>query len=365
MRQTVPMDRLVCGDVGYGKTEIAVRAAFKAVQDGKQVAVLVPTTLLVQQHYTTFAERMGAFPVTIRALSRFQTEKEAREVAEGLREGSVDIVIGTHRLLNPDIRLKDLGLIVVDEEQRFGVEHKEQMKRLRTSVDVLSMSATPIPRTLEMAITGIREMSTITTPPEERHPVLTYVGGYEDRTVTAAIRRELLREGQVFFIHNRVQSIEKAAAHIRELVPEARVATAHGQMGEHQLEQVMLDFWEKRFDVLVCTTIVESGLDVSNANTMIIERSDALGLSQLHQLRGRVGPVERARLRLLPLSRGEAAHRDGPRAPRHLGAALRPRRWDGDRDEGPRDPRCRQPPRRRAVGPHRRRGLRPLRPPGR
>ena len=289
MRQTVPMDRLVCGDVGYGKTEIAVRAAFKAVQDGKQVAVLVPTTLLVQQHYSTFAERMGAFPVTIRSLSRFQTEKEAREVAEGLREGSVDIVIGTHRLLNPDIRLKDLGLIVVDEEQRFGVEHKEQMKRLRTSVDVLSMSATPIPRTLEMAITGIREMSTITTPPEERHPVLTYVGAYEDRTVTAAIRRELLREGQVFFIHNRVQSIEKAAARIRELVPEARVAVAHGQMGEHQLEQVMLDFWEKRFDVLVCTTIVESGLDVSNANTMIIERADTLGLSQLHQLRGRVG----------------------------------------------------------------------------
>ena len=212
MRRTVPMDRLVCGDVGYGKTEIAVRAAFKAVQEGKQVAVLVPTTLLVQQHYTTFAERMGAFPVTIRALSRFQTDREAREVAEGLREGSVDIVIGTHRLLNPDVKVKDLGLIVVDEEQRFGVEHKEQMKRLRTSVDVLSMSATPIPRTLEMAITGIREMSTITTPPEERHPVLTYVGAYEDRTVSAAIRRELLREGQVFFIHNRVQSIEKAAA---------------------------------------------------------------------------------------------------------------------------------------------------------
>ena len=283
------MDRLVCGDVGYGKTEIAVRAAFKAVQDGKQVAVLVPTTLLVQQHLSTFEERMGAFPVTLKALSRFQTDKEAREVVEGLREGSVDIVIGTHRLLNPDIRVKDLGLIIVDEEQRFGVEHKEQMKRLRTSVDVLSMSATPIPRTLEMAITGIREMSTITTPPEERHPVLTYVGGYEDRTVVAAVRRELLREGQVFYIHNRVQSIEKAAARIRELVPEARVAVAHGQMGEHQLEQVMLDFWERRFDVLVCTTIVESGLDVSNANTMVIERADTLGLSQLHQLRGRVG----------------------------------------------------------------------------
>ena len=289
MMKTVPMDRLVCGDVGYGKTEIAVRAAFKAVQDGKQVAVLVPTTLLVTQHLSTFQERMSGFPIRIEGLSRFQTDKESKAVVAGLADGSIDIVVGTHRLLNPDIRLKDLGLIIVDEEQRFGVEHKEQMKRLRTSVDVLSMSATPIPRTLEMAITGIREMSTITTPPEERHPVLTYVGAYEDRQVTAAVRRELLREGQVFYIHNRVQSIEKAAAKIRELVPEARVATAHGQMGEHQLEQVMLDFWEKRFDVLVCTTIVESGLDVSNANTMIIERSDTLGLSQLHQLRGRVG----------------------------------------------------------------------------
>ena len=289
MRQTVPMDRLVCGDVGYGKTEIAVRAAFKAVQDGKQVAVLVPTTLLVTQHLSTFSERMSGFPVVVKGLSRFQSDKEAKQVIAELAEGTVDIVVGTHRLLNPDIRIKDLGLIIVDEEQRFGVEHKEQMKRLRTSVDVLSMSATPIPRTLEMAITGIREMSTITTPPEERHPVLTYVGAYEDRQVTAAVRRELLRDGQVFFIHNRVTSIEKAAARIRELVPEARVATAHGQMGEHQLERVMLDFWEKNFDVLVCTTIVESGLDVSNANTMIIERADTLGLSQLHQLRGRVG----------------------------------------------------------------------------
>ncbi|GAB2619916.1 transcription-repair coupling factor [Nocardioides ginkgobilobae] len=289
MRQVVPMDRLVCGDVGYGKTEIAVRAAFKAVQDGKQVAVLVPTTLLVTQHLSTFAERMSGFPVVLKALSRFQTDKEAAEVMRMMAEGSVDIVVGTHRLLNPDVRFKDLGLIIVDEEQRFGVEHKEQLKRMRTAVDVLSMSATPIPRTLEMAITGIREMSTITTPPEERHPVLTYVGAYEDRQVVAAVRRELLREGQVFYIHNRVQSIEKAAAKIRELVPEARVATAHGQMNEKQLEQVMLDFWEKRFDVLVCTTLVESGLDVSNANTMIIERADTLGLSQLHQLRGRVG----------------------------------------------------------------------------
>ncbi|MGH3413270.1 MAG: transcription-repair coupling factor [Marmoricola sp.] len=289
MRQTVPMDRLVCGDVGYGKTEIAVRAAFKAIQDGKQVAVLVPTTLLVQQHLSTFAERMSGFPVSIRALSRFQTDTEAAAVRDGLADGSVDLVIGTHRLLSPDVKVRDLGLIVVDEEQRFGVEHKEQMKQLRTSVDVLSLSATPIPRTLEMAVTGIREMSTITTPPEERHPVLTYVGAYDDRQVSAAIRRELLRDGQVFFIHNRVHSIDKAARRISELVPEARVATAHGRMGEHRLEQVMVDFWEKRFDVLVCTTIVESGLDVSNANTMIIERADTLGLSQLHQLRGRVG----------------------------------------------------------------------------
>ncbi|HWJ81888.1 MAG TPA: transcription-repair coupling factor, partial [Nocardioides sp.] len=289
MERGVPMYRVICGDVGYGKTEIAVRAAFKAVQDGKQVAVLVPTTLLVSQHLSTFTERMSGFPVVLKGLSRFQTDKEAAEVMAGLADGTVDVVVGTHRLFNADVRFKDLGLIIVDEEQRFGVEHKEAMKRLRTSVDVLSMSATPIPRTLEMAITGIREMSTITTPPEERHPVLTYVGGYEDRQVVAAVRRELLRDGQVFYIHNRVQSIEKAAARLRELVPEARVATAHGQMGEHQLEQVMLDFWEKRFDVLVCTTIVESGLDVSNANTMIIERADTLGLSQLHQLRGRVG----------------------------------------------------------------------------
>ena len=289
MEQPVPMDRLICGDVGYGKTEIAVRAAFKAVQDGKQAAVLVPTTLLVQQHYQTFAERFAGFPLIVKPLSRFQTDREASQVIAGLKDGTVDVVIGTHRLFNAEIQVKNLGLLIIDEEQRFGVEHKEAMKRLRTSVDVLSMSATPIPRTLEMAITGIREMSTITTPPEERHPVLTFVGGYDDAQVVAAIRRELLREGQVFYIHNRVNSIEKAAARLRELVPEARVAAAHGQMGEHQLEQVMVDFWERKFDVLVCTTIVESGLDVSNANTMIIERADLLGLSQLHQLRGRVG----------------------------------------------------------------------------
>ncbi|HYP44739.1 MAG TPA: transcription-repair coupling factor [Propionibacteriaceae bacterium] len=289
MEQVIPMDRLICGDVGYGKTEIAVRAAFKAVQDGKQVAVLVPTTLLVQQHQATFADRYAGFPVTVAPLSRFQSEAESKLTKEGIREGKVDVVVGTHRLLSGEVEFKDLGLVIIDEEQRFGVEHKEQLKRLRTSVDVLAMSATPIPRTLEMAVTGIREMSTITTPPEERHPVLTFAGPYDTAQVSAAIRRELSREGQVFYIHNRVQSIDKTARQIAELVPEARVATAHGQMGEHRLEEVMVDFWERRADVLVCTTIVEAGLDISTANTLLIERADVLGLSQLHQLRGRVG----------------------------------------------------------------------------
>ncbi|WP_309135277.1 transcription-repair coupling factor [Cellulomonas sp.] len=289
MEKPIPMDRLVCGDVGYGKTEIAVRAAFKAVQDGKQVAVLVPTTLLVQQHLDTFAERYSAFPVTVKALSRFQTPKESKEILEGLADGSVDVVIGTHRLITGGVRFKDLGLVVIDEEQRFGVEHKETLKALRTNVDVLAMSATPIPRTLEMAVTGIREMSTLATPPEERHPVLTFVGPYEEKQIGAAIRRELLREGQVFYVHNKVETIERTAQRLSELVPEARIAVAHGKMGEHQLERVIMDFWEKKFDVLVCTTIVETGLDISNANTLILERADRLGLSQLHQLRGRVG----------------------------------------------------------------------------
>ena len=289
MEKPVPMDRLVCGDVGYGKTEIAVRAAFKAIQDGKQVAVLVPTTLLVQQHLSTFSERYAGFPVTVRSLSRFQSDREAQEVLAGLADGSIDLVIGTHRLLGTEVRFKDLGLVVVDEEQRFGVEHKEQLKAMRTAVDVLAMSATPIPRTLEMAVTGIREMSTLATPPEERHPVLTFVGPAEDKQVAAAIHRELMREGQVFYVHNNVSTIERTAAKIREMVPEARVETAHGKMGEHRLEQVVLDFWERRFDVLVCTTIVETGLDISNANTLILDRADRFGLSQLHQLRGRVG----------------------------------------------------------------------------
>ncbi|MFB8006433.1 transcription-repair coupling factor [Nocardia sp. NPDC056000] len=289
MEKAVPMDRVICGDVGYGKTEIAVRAAFKAVQDGKQVAVLVPTTLLAQQHLQTFHDRLAGFPVTVKGLSRFTDAAESREITEGMASGDVDIVVGTHRLLQTGIRWKDLGLTIIDEEQRFGVEHKEHIKALRTHVDMLTMSATPIPRTLEMSLAGIREMSTILTPPEERHPVLTYVGAYNDKQVAAAIRRELLRDGQVFYVHNRVSSIEKAAKRIRDLVPEARVAIAHGQMNEDTLEKTVQGFWEREYDVLVSTTIIETGLDISNANTLIVERADALGLSQLHQLRGRVG----------------------------------------------------------------------------
>nr|WP_240918349.1 transcription-repair coupling factor [Rhodococcus sp. 14C212] len=289
MEKAVPMDRVVIGDVGYGKTEIAVRAAFKAVQDGKQVAVLVPTTLLAQQHLQTFTERMASFPVTVKGLSRFTDPAESKETIAALADGEVDVVVGTHRLLQTGVRWKDLGLVIVDEEQRFGVEHKEHIKALRTHVDVLTMSATPIPRTLEMSMAGIREMSTILTPPEERHPVLTYVGAYADKQVAAAIRRELLRDGQVFYVHNRVSSIDKAAKRIRDLVPEARVAVAHGQMNEDTLEKTVQGFWEREYDVLVCTTIVETGLDISNANTLVVERADSLGLSQLHQLRGRVG----------------------------------------------------------------------------
>jgi transcription-repair coupling factor (superfamily II helicase) len=289
MERAVPMDRLICGDVGYGKTEIAVRAAFKAVQDGMQVAVLVPTTLLSAQHFVTFSERYAPFPVTVRAMSRFQSAAEVAETLDGLSSGKVDIVIGTHRLLSPEVRFARLGLLIIDEEQRFGVEHKEYLKQLRTEVDVLAMSATPIPRTLEMGISGIREMSTILTPPEERHPVLTSVTPYDERQIAAAVRRELLRDGQVFFVHNRVSSINKVAARLAELVPEARIGVGHGQMNEHTLEKVMSGFIERDFDVLVSTTIVESGLDIPNANTLIVDRADAYGLPDLHQLRGRVG----------------------------------------------------------------------------
>ncbi|WP_374010038.1 transcription-repair coupling factor [Leifsonia sp. LS-T14] len=289
MERPIPMDRLISGDVGFGKTEIAVRAAFKAVQDGKQVAMLVPTTLLVKQHAETFQERFAGFPIHLRQLSRFQTDKEAKETLRGMADGTVDVVIGTHRILADGVTFKDLGLVIIDEEQRFGVEHKEALKKLKTNVDILAMSATPIPRTLEMAVTGIREMSTLATPPEDRHPILTFVGPYSEKQVAAAIRRELLREGQVFFVHNRVGSITSMAAKLAELVPEARIGVAHGKMNEHALEQVVVDFWERRFDVLVSTTIIETGLDIANANTIIIDRADKYGLSQLHQLRGRVG----------------------------------------------------------------------------
>lgn len=289
MQKPIPMDRLICGDVGFGKTEIAVRAAFKAVQDGKQVVVLAPTTLLVQQHYETFTNRFSGFPITVAAMSRFQSEKEVNNTIQGLESGEVDVVIGTHKLLNPNIKFKDLGLVIIDEEQRFGVEHKETLKALRTNVDVLSLSATPIPRTLEMAVTGIREMSTLATPPEDRLPVLTYVGAYEDAQVAACVKRELLRGGQVFYVHNRVEDISKVAANIQKLVPDARVAIAHGKMGEKQLDTIIRDFWHRDIDVLVCTTIIETGLDISNANTLIVDHADRFGLSQLHQLRGRVG----------------------------------------------------------------------------
>ncbi len=283
------MDRLVCGDVGFGKTEVAVRAAFKAVQDGKQVAVLVPTTLLAQQHFGTFSDRFAGYPVRVEVISRFLTPGQARRVVDGLADGSVDVVIGTHRLLSSDVKFRDLGLLVVDEEQRFGVSHKEAIKRFRANVDVLTLTATPIPRTLEMSLTGIRDLTILNTAPAERQPILTYVGEYDERAVAEALRRELLREGQVFFVHNRVQDIDRVAARLGDLVPEARIAVAHGQMDEGLLERVVLDFWEGAYDVLVCTTIIESGIDMPSVNTLVVDRADLMGLGQLHQLRGRVG----------------------------------------------------------------------------
>ena len=289
MEAPTPMDRLVCGDVGFGKTEVALRAAFKALQDGKQVAILVPTTLLAQQHYATFADRFAGYPVRVEVLSRFLTNAQARKVVEGLASGEVDCVIGTHRLLADGVRFKNLGLLVIDEEQRFGVSHKEAIKKMQVGVDTLTLTATPIPRTLEMSLTGIRDLSLLNTPPADRRPILTYVGEYDERAVAEAIRRELLREGQVFFVHNRVRDIELVAARLHELVPEARIAVAHGQMDEGTLEQVVLDFWDEAFDVLVCTTIIESGIDMPTVNTLVVDGADRLGLGQLHQLRGRVG----------------------------------------------------------------------------
>ncbi len=289
MESPAPMDRVVVGDVGFGKTEVAIRAAFKAVQDGKQVAVLVPTTLLANQHFQTFSDRFAGYPVRVEVLSRFLTPAQSKKVIDGVKDGEVDVIIGTHRLLQNNLKFPRLGLLVVDEEQRFGVTHKEAIKQLKTDVDVLTMTATPIPRTMEMALTGIRDLSVLNTPPADRQPILTYVGTYDDRAVAEAIRRELLREGQVFFVHNRVVDIELVADQLRTLVPEARIAVAHGQMDEAALEQIVYDFAEGSFDVLVCTTIIETGIDMPTVNTLVVDRADRLGLGQLHQLRGRVG----------------------------------------------------------------------------
>ena len=289
MESGKPMDRLICGDVGYGKTEVALRAAFKAVTDGYQVAILVPTTVLAQQHFTTFSERLKPYPVRVEVLSRFRTDREQRDIVNDLAEGKVDIVIGTHRLVQKDVSFKNLGLIVVDEEQRFGVAHKERLKQMRSEVDVLTMTATPIPRTLHLSLSGIRDMSAIQTAPEERLPIKTYVSEFSDELIREAIRREIDRRGQVYFLHNRVYNIDYIAGYIRRLVPEAKVGVAHGQMGENGLEQAMVDFAEGNVDVLVCTTIIESGLDIPNVNTLIVNRADTFGLAQLYQLRGRVG----------------------------------------------------------------------------
>ena len=295
MQLPKPMDRLICGDVGFGKTEVAVRAAFKTVMEGKQVAVLVPTTLLAEQHFITFTERFAPFPVKVAMLSRFVAPADQDRVVADAGNGAVDVVIGTHRLLSNDVTFKDLGLVVVDEEQRFGVAHKERLKKMRAHVDVLTMTATPIPRTLEMALTGIRDMSTIDTPPEDRRPVLTYVGPYDEGLALGAVRRELLREGQVFWVHNRVATIDRQAAWLQEQLPDARIVVAHGQMDEADLEKQMMKFWDREADVLVCSVIIESGLDVPNANTLIVDASHLLGLAQMYQLRGRVGrSTERA-----------------------------------------------------------------------
>ncbi|MBM3500813.1 MAG: transcription-repair coupling factor, partial [Armatimonadetes bacterium] len=293
MQRPTAMDRLICGDVGFGKTEVAIRGAFKAVLDGKQVAVLVPTTVLAQQHVNTFRERLGAYPVTIEVLSRFRSAPEQQRIVEGLKGGTVDIIIGTHRLLNSDMAFKDLGLVVIDEEQRFGVRQKERLKHLRTTVDVLTLTATPIPRTMHMALSAIRDISVINDPPAGRLPIRTAVQEYDDEVVRQAVLRELERGGQVYYVHNRVRSIRHIAAHVQQLVPQARIAVGHGQLEEDQLEHAMMAFYAHDFDVLVCTTIVESGLDIPNVNTIIVDDANRLGLAQLYQLRGRVGRSDR------------------------------------------------------------------------
>ena len=346
------MDRLLVGDVGFGKTEIAVRAAFKAVQGGRQVAVLVPTTLLAQQHTQTFRDRYGPLPVRVETLSRFLTGGQAREVVRGLGTGEVDVVVGTHRMLSSDVRFKRLGLLVIDEEQRFGVRHKEAIKSMRADVDVLTLTATPVPRTLEMSLTGIRDMSLLDTPPADRQPILTYVGEQADRPAAEAIRRELLREGQVFYVHNRVADIEHVADRVRSLVPEARVAVAHGQMDEGTLERVVLDFADYRYDVLVCTTIIESGIDMPTVNTLVVDRADRLGLGQLHQIRGRwagpaAGPTPTCSTRSTQSSARRPTSVSDHRGGDPTGVGI------PDRHARPRDPGRGQPAGRGPVGAHR------------
>ena len=293
MESGLPMDRLLCGDVGYGKTEVAMRAAFKALGDGKQVAVLAPTTVLAFQHYETFRKRFGAFPARIEMFSRFRDKKELPQALQDVADGKVDIAVGTHRLLSQDVEFRDLGLLIIDEEQRFGVRHKERLKQLRQNVDVLTMSATPIPRTLHMSMLGIRDMSVIETPPKDRLAIHTVVAHYDANLIKSAIEQELSRGGQVYFIHNRVDSIFMRAASIQELVPNARIGVGHGQMGENELEKVLLGFMRHEYDVFVSTTIVENGLDIPLANTIIIENAERYGLSELYQLRGRVGRSNR------------------------------------------------------------------------
>ena len=364
MEQSLPMDRLICGDVGFGKTEVAIRAVFKAVQDGAQAAVLVPTTLLAQQHYQTFSERFAGYPIRVEVLSRFLSPGQARKVVNGLADGSVDVVIGTHRLLSGDVSFRDLGLLVVDEEQRFGVSHKEAIKSLRADVDVITLTATPIPRTLEMSLTGIRDLTLLHTPPADRQPILTYVGAYDERPVAEAIRRELLREGQAFFVHNRVADIDHVAADLRELVPEARIAVAHGQMDEGTLEQVVIDFWEHAYDVLVCTTIIESGIDMPTVNTLVVDRARPAGAGPASSAPGPGGSGRDSGLRLSVHSRGAGAHRGGLRAAQDHWRGHRAGVGVQDRHARPGDPGGGKLTGHRSVGPHRRGGLRPLLPTG-
>ena len=364
MERLVPMDRLIVGDVGFGKTEIAVRAAFKAVQSGRQVAILVPTTLLAQQHTQTLRDRYAPFPMRVEMLSRFLTPGQTRQVLKGLESGEVDVVVGTHRMLSADVGFRQLGLLVIDEEQRFGVRHKEAIKSLRADVDVLTLTATPVPRTLEMSLTGIRDMSLLHTPPADRQPILTYVGEQAERPVAEAIRRELLRDGQVFYVHNRVADIEHVADRVRSLVPEARVAVAHGQMDEGTLERVVLDFAEQEYDVLVCTTIIESGIDMPTVNTLVVDRSDRLGLGQPPPDPRPSRPVWTAGVRLSAAPARSGAQRGGIRAPQDDRGVHRPGIGFSHSHAGPGNPRSREPAGRGPVRTHRGSRIRPVLPAG-